>query len=98
MNCFRWNAAQTAGQTELRQSPDQPFGRVPLPWFYPVAIVVLKFVMIIVVALAESEYCHQKRIACAASCRIRLTPHCVAGGVNQEGTVLEHDDLRDAAN
>ncbi len=54
--------------------------------------------MIIVVAFAESEQRHQKRIARAASCRIRLTPKRMAGGVNQEGTVLEHDDLGYAAN
>jgi hypothetical protein len=27
-----------------------------------------------------------------------LTPDGVAGGVNQEGTVLEHDDFCDATN
>src|SRR6266705_6900623 len=98
MNCFRWNAAETAGQAQLRQSPDQPFGRVPLPRLHAVAVIVLKFVVIIVIAFAESEYRHQKRISRAASCRIRLTPKRMAGGVNQEGAVLEHDDLGYAAN
>src|SRR6266853_3691777 len=54
--------------------------------------------MIIVIAFAESEYRHQKRIARAASCRIRLAPDCMAGRVNQERAVLEHDDLGYAAN
>src|ERR1700737_2512065 len=97
MNSFRRHAAETARQSELRQSPDQPFGRVPLPRLYAVAVVVLKFVMIIVIALAESEQGQQKRIARAASCRIRLTADCVAGGVNQEGAMLKHDDLGHAA-
>ena len=58
MNRFRWNAAEAAGQTEFRQSPDQPFGRVPLPRLHPVTVIVLKFVVIIVITLAESEQRH----------------------------------------
>src|SRR5438874_10852905 len=54
--------------------------------------------MIIVIALAESEYRHQKRIARAASCRIRLPPDGMAGGVNQQRAVLDDDDLGYAAN
>src|SRR5260370_27267738 len=98
MNCFRRNAAETAGQSELRQSPDQPFGRIPLPRLHAVAVIVLKFVVIIVIAFAESEYRHQERIARAASCRIRLAPDCMAGRVNQERGGLEHDDPGYAAN
>src|SRR5206468_12336063 len=98
MNCFGRNAAETAGQSELRQSPDQPFGRVPLPRLHAVAVIVLKFVVIIVIAFAESEYRHQKRISRAASCGIRLTPKRMAGGVNQEVAVLELDDLGYDAN
>src|SRR6266446_2428351 len=98
MNCCRRNAAETAGQSELRQSPDQPFGRVPLPRFHAVAVIVLKFVVIIVIALAESEYRHQKRIARAAFCRIGLAPDRVAGGVNQERAMLQHDNFRHTSN
>src|SRR5437667_11068745 len=97
MNCFRRNAAETAGQSELRQSPDQPFGRIPLPRLHAIAVIVLKFVVIIVIAFAESEYRHQKRIARAASCRIRLAPDGMAGRVDQERAELEHDDLGYAA-
>src|SRR5436309_11729935 len=98
MKCFRRNAAETACQSELRQSPAQPFGRIPLPRLHAIAVIVLKFVVIIVIAFAESEYRHQKRIARAASCRIRLAPDCMAGRVNQERAVLEHDHLGYTAN
>src|SRR5260370_6957988 len=90
MNCFRRNAAETAGQSELRQSPDQPFGRIPLPRLHAVAVIVLKFVMIIVIALAESEYRHQKRIARAAFCRIGLAPDRLAGGVKYKPSTFHH--------
>src|SRR5260370_3497261 len=93
MNRFRWNAAETARQSELRQSPDQPFGRVPLPRLHAVAVIVLKFVMIIVIAFAESEYRHQKRIARAASDPIRRAPDCMAGQVYKERAALLLDDL-----
>src|SRR5438046_4414406 len=92
MNCFGRNAAETAGQSELRQSPDQPFGRIPLPRLHAIAVIVLKFVVIIVIAFAESEYRHQKRIARAASCPIRLAPDGMARRVNQERAGLEHDN------
>src|ERR1700745_4310126 len=98
MNCFRRNAPQTAGQSELRQSPDQPFGRIPLPRLHAVAVIVLKFVVIIVIAFAESEYRHQTRIARAASGSITLAPDCMTGRVNQERAVLEHDHLGYPAN
>ena len=58
----------------------------------------LKFMVIIVIALAKRKQRHEKRVAGAASCRVRLTSHGVAGGVNQEGTVLEHDNFCDATN
>src|SRR5260370_34613985 len=94
MNCFRRNAAETAGQSELRQSPDQPFGRIPLPRLHAVAVIVLKFVMIIVLALAESEYRHQRRIARAALCRIGLAPDRVAAAAEHDRAVIETDNGR----
>src|SRR5437764_13254535 len=51
---------------------------------HAVSIVVLKFVMIIVVALAKCKQRHQKRVARAASCRVRLTLAGMAGGVKRE--------------
>ena len=58
----------------------------------------LKFVVIIVVALAESKQRHQERISRAAPRRIRLAADGVTGGVDQERAVLDHDDLGYAAN
>src|SRR5881227_3616974 len=45
----------------------------------PVSIVVLKFVMIIVIALAKRKQRQEKRVARAASRRIRLTPDGMTG-------------------
>ena len=57
----------------------------------------LKFVVIIVVALAEGEQRHDKRIARAAARGIGLAADSVAGGVNEKRAVLEDHGFRDAA-
>src|SRR5207248_8430084 len=54
VNCFSRHATETTRQTELRQSPDQPVGGGTLPRFHAVAVILLKFVVIIMIALAES--------------------------------------------
>src|SRR6476469_10039125 len=97
-NQFRLRAAQTARQSDLGESPNQPFRRVPLPWLHSVTIIVLKLVVIIMVAFAQGKQRHEKRIACSASRGIRLAPERMAGGVNQECSMLKHDDLGHAPN
>src|SRR6266516_6995518 len=54
--------------------------------------------VIIVIALTERKQRHEKRVAGAASRRIRLTPHSMAGRINQECAMLKHDNSRDATN
>ena len=44
--------AKLFGQTDLGQRPNDPLGGVDLPWLYPVAVVVLKFVVIVMVPFA----------------------------------------------
>jgi hypothetical protein len=51
-----------------------------------------------VIAFAEREQRRKKRVARAASLRIRLAPDCMAGGVNEERAVLEHDNFCNATN
>jgi hypothetical protein len=58
---------------------------------------VLKLVMKIVVALAEGEERHEKRISRAAFRGIGLTAYGVAGRVNKKGAVLKDDGLRYAS-
>jgi len=98
LNRLARDATQIAGEAELRQDPNQPFRWIPLPRFHSVTVIVLKFVMIVVIALAERKQCHEERVACAASCRIRLAPDSMTGRVNQERAVLEHDNFCNATN
>src|SRR5215831_12759053 len=58
----------------------------------------LKFMVIIVIALAKRKQCHKKRVARTASHRIRLGPDGMAGRVNQECAMLEHDNFCHATN
>jgi hypothetical protein len=60
VNSFLRDSAQTTRQAELRQNPDQPFRRIPLPRLHAITIVVLKFVVIIVIAFAEGEQRQEK--------------------------------------
>src|SRR4030095_6316840 len=75
-----------------------PFCRIPLPRLHAVTIVVLKFMVIIVIAFAKRKQRHEKRVARTASRRIRLTPHGMAGRINEECAMLKHDNFRDATN
>ena len=96
-NQFRPHAAQTARQSDLGETPNQPFGWVPLPRLHSITIIVLKLVVIIMVAFAQGKQRHEKRVARAAACGIRLTPEGMAGRVNQECTVLKHNHFGHAA-
>ena len=57
-NLFGGNAAQLPGQTELRQGPDNPFRWINLSPFHSVAVIVLKFVMIIMITFTEGHDRH----------------------------------------
>ena len=54
--------------------------------------------MIVVVALAESEKSEEERVAGTAPGRIWLAANGVAGGVNQKRAVLDRNNLGHAAN
>src|SRR5258708_1496182 len=54
--------------------------------------------MIVVIAFAEGKQRQQKRIARAASGRVRLTAESVTGRVDQERTLLKHDNSCHTAN
>lgn len=68
LNRLARDATKIPGEAELRQDPNQPFRWIPLPRFHTVTVIVLKFVMIVVIALAEREQCHEERVSRAASC------------------------------
>ena len=57
-NLFRGNPAKFLGEVELRQSPDDPLRRVELPRFHAIAVIVLKLVMKVMVALAQGNDRH----------------------------------------
>ena len=93
---LRRDAPQTADKPQLRQRPDDPFGRVPLPGLYPVAVVVLELVVIVVIALAKREQGEENRIARGTFRGVRLTTDGVTGAVDEEGAMLENHDARHA--
>ena len=51
---------------EFRQRPDEPLGRVELPWLHSVTVVMLKFVVVVVIAFAHGEKGEEERVARAA--------------------------------
>ena len=53
-------APEAAGQSDFGEEPDDPFRRIPLPRFYSVAIIMLKFMVIVVIAFPEREQRHEK--------------------------------------
>ena len=69
-----------------------------MPHFYPITIVVLKFVMIIVVTFAKGEERKQERISCAAPGGIWLASERMTGAVDEEGAMLNYDYPRNATN
>lgn len=60
---FSGHAPQIPDDAQFRKCPDDPFRRIELPRLHAVAVVVLKFVVIVVIALAEREKSQQERIA-----------------------------------
>ena len=64
---FLRDASEVSGEAELMQDPDGPFGGVELPWFHPVAIVVLEGVMKVVITFAEGEEGHQTAVSGGAT-------------------------------
>lgn len=63
---IRGSAAQPSDKSYLRQHPDDPLGGIHLPWLDPIAIVILKLVVIVVITFAESEKGEEKRVTRAA--------------------------------
>ena len=85
------HALQLACETEPRQRRDQPFRRVVLPPAHAVAVVVLKDVMEVVIALAIGEKRERAVVARGVLVGVRLrAPHVgervdAGGAVEEEG-------------
>ena len=56
----------------------------------------LKFVVIVVVAFAESKKGQEERVACGTFCGIRLPTDGVTCAVDQKGAMLKNNDAGDA--
>ena len=92
------NTAQFADQAELGEGPDEPLRGIELPRLHAVAVIVLKLVMIVMVALAEGDDRHEPRVAGAAFGRIGTIAEVVAQRIDAKGTVLKDDDARHPRN
>ena len=66
LNLICRNAAQISNKFKFGQRPDEPFGRVELPWLHSITVVMLKFVVVVVIAFAHGEKGEQERVARAA--------------------------------
>jgi len=95
-NFFGRNTTQLPSEAEFGQRPDQPLCRIDLPRLHAVAVVMLKFVMIIMVPLAKGHDRHEPPVACAAFGRIRAVADIVAKRIDAESAVLENDNACDA--
>src|SRR5439155_12090391 len=93
----RRDAAQTSDEPQLRQGPDDPFRRVKLPRLHPVSVIVLELVVIIMVALAESEEGEEERVARGTFRRVGLAADRVTGAVDEERAVLQKHDAGNPA-
>src|ERR1700674_721991 len=96
LDLFGGDPAQVLREPQFRERPDDPLGRIELPWLHPIAIVMLKLMVIVMITFAESEESEEKRIARAALFRIGLAPDGVTGAVDEEGAMLQDDYARPA--
>jgi hypothetical protein len=79
------------GKAEFRQSPNDPLGRIELPWLHAVAVIVLKLVVIVVVAFAKGEDSHEPGVTSAAVRGVGAIAKVVAERIDAERAVLEED-------
>src|SRR5262245_41113780 len=61
------DAPQLPREPKLAQGPDHPLGGIELPPLHPIAIVVLKLVMVVVVPLAKGEQGHDPAVTRGAT-------------------------------
>ncbi len=93
----RGDLPEIAGEAQFVEGPDGPLGGIELPRLYAVAVIVLKLVVIIVIALAEGDQSHDPAIPGAAPAGVRPRAERVAGGIDAEGAMLETHHARHAA-
>src|SRR5688572_2868477 len=86
------NALQVARKTYPRQGGDQPLARVVLPPADAVAVIVLKDVVEVVIALAVGEKGQRAIVARRVLVRVRLRAPHVRQGIDEEGeVVVDHE-------
>ncbi len=88
--------AEFAGKAEFGEGPNDPFGGVKLPRFNAVSVIVLELVVVVMVALAESEQGKEEGVTGAAARGVGAASDVVAEGVDAEGAVLEEHDASNA--
>ena len=96
LNLICRNAAQISNKSQFGQRPDEPLGRVKLPWLHSVAVVVLKFVVVVVIAFAHGKKSKEERIARSAFFGIRLSSDRVTCAINEERAMLQDNDSRNS--
>ena len=94
---FIRHTAQFGDEPEFFQCANRPLGGVKLPWLHAVAVVVLKLVVEVVVALAKGEQRHQPTVARGTACRVGLAAERVAEAVDEKGHVMHGHQPRHAA-
>ena len=95
---FLRHGAESMHKADFFEEPDRPFGRVELPGLHAVAIIVLKFMVEVVVALAKRENRHEQAVACRDIAGIRTLADPVAERVDAKGHVMHEHDPRHASN
>ncbi len=93
---FLRHGAQVPSEANFFEEPDCPFGGVELPRLHAVAIVVLKLVVEVVVALAKGKNRHEQAVAGRDIAGIWALADPVAEGVDAECHMMHEHDPRHA--
>ena len=88
-------AAQAVRQADLRQGPNEPLGRVPLPPTNGIAVVMQEVMVEVVVALAVGQEGEYRVVLGAVAVVVGLGAPHVRERIDEEGDVVADDQARD---
>jgi len=91
----RPGSRQLAGQPDDGQPVDEPLGRVDVVPPGPVAVVSLKGMMVVVVALPQRDQRHPPTVPARVRLGVGLAPPQMTDGIDAEGGVQDQKDPHD---
>ena len=89
---FSRYAFKSTSQSNFGKRPNNPFGGIQLPWFYSIAIIPLKLVMIVVISFTHGENCGDPTISCTVTSGVGTLPDHVTKRIDAKSGVLNHNN------